>query len=128
MATKAHSSLSTTELHSPKYYTLSAVIADVSTAETVYVPIPYAGTVAKVQSVLEGALTSADATITVKDSAGNSMGSLTIAHTSSAAGDVDTLSPPSNEDVTAGDFITIETDGGSTGTKKLWLTVVVETS
>jgi len=152
MATKAHSTLTGAELHEPKgadtassgevyvadgsgsgawtanYYTLSAVIADVSTAETVYVPIPYAGTVAKVQSVLEGAITVADATVTVKDNAGNSMGTLTVAYSGSAAGDVDTLAPSANEDVTADDFITIETDGGSTDAQKLWLTVVVETS
>lgn len=123
-----HSTLSGSELHAPKYYTLNSVIADVSTTETVYVPIPYAGTVAKVVSVLEGVITAADATITVSDSSAASMGTLTITQSGSAAGDVDTLSPSSNNTVTADDYITIASDGGSTGSQKLWLTVVVETS
>lgn len=105
---------------------LNAVIADVSTAETVYIPIPYAGTITKVISVLGGAITVADATITVSNSAAASMGTLTVAYTSSAAGDVDTLAPGSNNTVTADDYITIATDGGSTGAQKLWLTVVLE--
>lgn len=150
MPTVDHSALTGAELHEPKgadsanagevyvatgggtgawtarEYHLTAVIADVSTAETVYVAIPYSGNVAKVTSVLEGAITTADATITVKDNAANSMGTLTIAQSGSAAGDIDTLTPASNQDVTDSDFITIETDGGSSTAQKLWLTVTVE--
>jgi hypothetical protein len=65
---------------------------------------PYSGTVVKVVSVLEGALTVADATVTVSDSSAASMGTLTIAFTSSAAGDVDTLAPASNNTVTDNDY------------------------
>jgi len=107
---------------------ITTVIADVSSAETIYVPIPYAGTVAKVQTVLEGAITVADATVTVSNSASASMGTLTIAFTSSAAGDVDTLAPASNNVVTDDDYITIATDGGSTDAQRLWVTVVVSRS
>lgn len=110
----------------PREYTLSVVIDDVSTADTNYIPVPYSGTVVKVQSVLEGALTGADATITVNNSAASSMGTLTITQAGSAAGDVDTLVPASNNTVTNDDYITIATDGGSTGTQRLWLTIVIE--
>jgi hypothetical protein len=54
------------------------------------------------------------------------MGTLTITQSGSAAGDVDTLSPSSNNTVTANSFITVETDGGSTGHKKLRFVVVLD--
>lgn len=152
MANVQHSALTGAELHEPKgaatasagevyvangaasgvwtprEYHLTAVIADVSTAETVYMAIPYQGTVVKVTSVLQNAITVADATVTVSNSAAASMGTLTIAFTGSAAGDVDTLAPGSNNTVTDSDYITIATDGGSTTAAQLWVTVTVERS
>lgn len=103
----------------------TGVIADVSTAETVYIPIPIGGTVSKVTTVLEGAITAADATLTVKNSAAASMGTITVAFSASASGDVDSLSPASNNTVTADDYITIETDGGSSTAQRVWFSVVV---
>lgn len=152
MANVEHSTLTGSDLHEPKgvaaasanevyvangsssgvwtalQYTLTGVIANVSNSETVYVPIPYAGTVTKVVTVLEGAITMADATVTVSDSAAASMGNITVAFTGSAAGDVDTLAPSSNNVVTANDFITVATDGGSSASQRLWFTVVVDRS
>ena len=90
--------------------------------------MPYAGTVSKIITVLEGAITVADATITAKNSAASSMGTITVAYTSSAAGDVDTLAPSSNNTVTDDDYITVETNGGSTTARKLWVTVIVDLS
>lgn len=150
MPTVEHSTLTSSNLHEPKgadtaaagqvyvangsgsgawtspIYTISATIADVSSASTVYVPVPYVGNVLKVVSVLSGAITVANATVTVKDSDGNSMGTITVAYSGSAAGDVDTLTPASNQDVTADDYITIETDGGSTDAASLYFTIVME--
>lgn len=105
---------------------ITTVIDNVSTADTVLVPIPYAGNITKVSTVLEGALTSADATIDVKNSSASSMGTITIAQSGSGAGDQDSLVPVSNNTVTDDDYISIETDGGSTNTRKLWVTVVLE--
>ena len=112
----------------PPPFTLSATIADVSTAETVYLPIPYAGTVTKVVSVLTGSLTTADATVTVRNSAAASMGTLTITQAGSAAGDVDTLSPVANHTVSANSFMTIETNGASDTARKLELVVFITRS
>jgi hypothetical protein len=56
------------------------------------------------------------------------MGTITVAYTSSAAGDVDTLAPSSNNTVTDDDYITVETNGGSTTARKLWVTVIVDLS
>lgn len=107
---------------------LTAAFADVSTAETIYIPIPYAGTITKIVTVLEGAIATADDTITVRNAAGTSMGTITITQSGSAAGDVDTLTPASNNTVTDDSFITLETDGASTSAQRLWVTVVVERS
>ena len=106
-------------------YTLTAVIADVSTAETVYIPVPYAGTVAKVVTVLEGAIATGDDTITVTNVGTGSMGTITITQSGSAAGDVDTLTPASNNTVTADQAISVATDGASTSAQRLWVTIVV---
>lgn len=152
MANTQHSTLTDPELHEPKgvaaasanevyvangsasgswaplELSFNIVIADISTAETVYIPIPYAGTITKVVSVLEGAIATADATITPKDASGSSMGTLTVAFSGSAAGDVDTLTPASNNTVTADSFITVETDGASTNTVRLFVTVILQRS
>lgn len=106
----------------------TTVIADVSTAEVVYIPIPHGGSVAKVTTVLEGAITIADATVTVKNAAGSSMGTITVAYTGSAAGDVDTLAPTTNNTVADDSFITVETNGGSTDAQRLWVTVSIDRS
>ncbi len=144
-----HSALTDPELHEPKGistaqsgeayiangagsgswvvppYTLTTRLDDVSTASTVYLAIPYAGTVKKVVTVLEGSLTTANATVTVKNSAGTSMGTLTITQSGSAAGDIDTLSPVSNNTVTNDSKISIETDGASDTSRKLFITVYI---
>lgn len=108
--------------------TLSGYIEDVSAVETVHVPVPYAGTISKVITVLENAIGSADSTVTVKNSSAVSMGTLTIAHSGSAAGDVDTLSPSSNNSVASDSFITVSSDGASTTQAKLRFTIVLDRS
>ena len=147
-----HSALTGTELHEPKGvaaaaagkvylsdglgsgswvvppYTLTTRLDDVSTASTVYIPIPFAGTVTKVVTVLEGSLTTANATVTVKNAAGSSMGTLTITQSGSAAGDIDSLTPVSNNTVTNDSRISVETDGASDTTRKLFVTVYIQGS
>ena len=147
-----HSALTGTDLHEPKGvaaaaagkvylsdglgsgswvvppYTLTTRLDDVSTASTVYIPIPFAGTVTKVVTVLEGSLTTANATVTVKNAAGSSMGTLIITQSGSAAGDIDTLTPVSNNTVTNDSRISVETDGASDTTRKLFVTVYIQGS
>ena len=108
--------------------TLTGYIENISASSTVYVPIPFAGTISKVVTVLEAAISSANATLTVKNAAAASMGTITVAQSGSAAGDVDTLSPSSNNTVAADSFITIASDGGSTNTATLRFVVVLDRS
>lgn len=105
---------------------LEGYLEDVSSVETVYVPIPFAGTIVKVLTVLEASISSANSTVTVKNSAGSSMGTLTITASGSAAGDVDILEPTTNNTVTADSFITIESNGASTNSAKLRFVVVLD--
>lgn len=152
MANVQHSALTASDLHEPKgvasatagkvYISdgsgsgawtsageiITGYIDDVSTAEVVHVPMPFAGTISKVITVLEGAITNADATITVKNASAASMGTLTITQSGSAAGDVDTLSPSSNNTVSVNTFITVETNGNSHTARKLRFAVVLDKS
>lgn len=105
---------------------LEGYLEDVSAVEKVYVPIPFAGTVVKVLTVLEASISSSNSTVTVKNAAGSSMGTLTITASGSAAGDIDVLTPVSNNTVTANSFITVESDGASTNTAKLRFVVVLD--
>jgi hypothetical protein len=107
--------------------TITNVIADVSTAETILIPIPVTGTVSAVYSVLEGAITVADATVTLVTSADAAMASLVITQSGSAAGDVDSDASITNASVTAGDYLKLATDGGSTTAQRLWVTILIDT-
>ena len=101
----------------------NAVIDDVSTAGTVYIGFPFACTITKINTVLGNAITLADSIVTAKNHSGGSMGTLTVAFSGSAAGDVDTLAPSSNNTLTADQRMSIETDGASTTASKLYITV-----
>ncbi len=109
-------------------YTVSGVIDDVSTAATIYLPIPFAGSVTKVVTVLAGSLTTANSTVTVRNAAGASMGTLTITQAGSAAGDIDTLAPVSNNTLSNDSRISVETDGASDTARKLYVTVYIQGS
>jgi hypothetical protein len=103
-----------------------AELTDVSTAETVFIPIPFNCTVENVYAVLQGTITVADATVTLKNTSGSTMDTITVLYTGSSAGTTFNVSPVSNNTFTAGQRMSIETDGGSTGTQKLFITVVAE--
>ena len=80
----------------------------------------------KVYSVLNGAISGGDATLTVKNNGGSSAGTITIANSGSAAGDLDSLEPGSNNTFAAGEKIEVETDGGSTNAIQVDLTLVFD--
>ena len=107
---------------------LTAVIADISTAGQIYIPIPdeFNGDVVEIRTVLGGAISGADATITPKV-IGTAMtnGVITVAQSGSAAGDVDTSRPTGANTVRAGEAVEIETDGASTGAVALGIAIVI---
>ena len=107
---------------------LNAIIADVGTGETVWVPIPVSGDIVRVDTVLEGALTGADATVTVKTAADATIAAIVITQSGSGAGDVDSNASPSNVAVTAGTAIKVVSDSASTGPQRVWVSITVDIS
>lgn len=105
-------------------FILTAQITDISTAGQVYIVSPVAAEVVSVSSVINTAITSADATLTVKTAAGT-VGTITITQSGSAAGDVDTLAAASNTAVAAGAAVEVETDGGSSTASVAQITVLM---
>lgn len=113
------SQLNTSSIFNVNERVLQGLIVDVSTAGTIYVPIPWGCTLSSAYTTLGAAVTGADAVITFKDNGGNTAGVITVAYSGSAAGDVDSTSFVTNNTFTQGQRIAIETDGGSTGTATL---------
>lgn len=97
---------------------------DVSTASTAYAVVPFSGTLSQVYSVLHAAITGADSTVSILNHAGLSAGTLTVSFSGSAAGDIDSLTPASNNTFTAGQKIGVSTDGLSSTAARLSVTLV----
>ena len=107
-------------------YFITAEIEDISTASSTFVAIPDGGKVIKIITALQGAITSANAALTFEIGGTAMTGSaITVAHSGSAAGDVDTASPTAANRVEEDGTIEMITDGGSTGAKKLLVTFVI---
>lgn len=107
---------------------LTGYLSDVSTAGQIYVPIPAGceGEIIEARSALNGAITGADATLTLKiGGTAVTNGSITVTQSGSAAGDVDVCNPSGARTVRAGDAVEIETDGGSTGAVAVMVTLVI---
>lgn len=98
---------------------------DISTASSSYVAMPYAGTVDIIYSVIHGAITGTDVTLTCKINGTDiTTGALTVAYTGSAAGDVDTVTPTAANAFTAGQYLEVAT-GGGTGAVRATITFLV---
>lgn len=110
-------------------FTLIGEIADISSAASSWVVSPYAGTIEKIYTAIDGAITGANAAITF-EIGGTAVtdGGITIAQASSAAGDIDSSTPSALNIVTAGQAIEIITDGGSTNAVKAVVTIVMQRS
>jgi hypothetical protein len=151
MANVEHSALTDPNLHEPKGLTgtshsgrvyvsngsasgawtarqdlITVHIHDISTATDIYVPIINAGTVSKLQTVTSAAIAGSDLIITAYNSSSASMGNLTVTQSGSAAGDVDEKLPTSNNTVTAGSYIRLNSNGGPTSHVDVMLLIAVD--
>lgn len=91
-----------------------------SDAAVVRFVAPVAGTISLIQTVLNDALATANATVTTAIGATPvTDGVVTIAEASSAAGDIDSATPSAANTVSVGDLITLTVGGGSTATGTL---------
>ena len=110
------------------FYVISAVIEDISTAQTVYIPMSMAGIVTRVDTVLGGTIATANAAISLTTSSDQGMANLTVAFSGSGAGDVDSDTSINNDAVTAGTYLKLTTDGASTNAVPLYVSILVDIS
>jgi len=111
----------------PQYVVVTGTIADLSTADTIYLPAGVTGTLYKVYTALGAAIATADATVSVSiNGTPVTNGSVTVAYSGSAAGDIDSATPTANNTMTAGDKIAIATDGASTNTAEVYVQLVIK--
>lgn len=103
------------------WYSLSNMLADVSTASSVRFCVPEDGYLRKVETTLGAAITVANSTVTVSHNNTALSPTITVAFTSSAEGDHDEAE--FFEPVSKGDWIEVATDGGSTTTAQLGITL-----
>lgn len=95
------------------WYSLAAEFADVATAETLTFVVPDNGWLRKVETVLDGAITASNETITVSINGSALSPTITITQSGSAAGDYDYAE--FYKPVAKGDRVTVATAGNSTG-------------
>ena len=108
-------------------YALTLDITDGSADATYYLICPHAGTISKIYSVIDAAVSTADITITANIGAvAVTDGVVTIATAGSAAGDVDSATPSAANAVTAGAAINlVVAGGGSGGAPRIHVVVVI---
>lgn len=116
---------SATELNQ---YTIGVDIADGSAEAAYYAVAPHAGDIKKLYSVIDGAVSTADITITASIGGVDvTDGVLTIATAASGAGDVDVATPSAANTVTAGQAIKLlVTGGGAGGSPRVHVDIVIE--
>lgn len=103
--------------------TMNGFITDISTAQTIYFVFPFACTIGDITTVLGGAITVANSVLTITKTGGGSLGTITITQSGSAEGDIDSLTPSSNNTLTANQWLKVVNDGGSTTAQPLSITV-----
>ena len=107
-------------------YFITGRISDISTAGSTFVAVPDGGRIIKIITSLQGASSGGNAGISF-EIGGTAVtgGGITVAHSGSAAGDIDTAEPTAANDIQEGQAIEMLTDGGSTGANKLNVTFVI---
>lgn len=107
---------------------VSGTIEDISTASSIIIPIPVDCTIVSFKAVLGGAITVADANITVTRGSGDTVASFIIPYDGSAEGATVDATPSGNVEFLASthNYLKIATDGGSTDTATLTVTVKVK--
>ncbi len=100
---------------------------DISSVETILMPVPFSCEVLSIKMILAGTITTAASTVTVTRSDGAAMGSQVIAFAGSAEGTSFTFTPSGNQMFDGGthNYIKLVSDGGSTNTVKMYVQALV---
>lgn len=102
-------------------------LADVSAPGQIYVVPGFRGKIKKISTVLNSAITGANAVLGAKIAGTAVTGSaITVAFSGSASGDVDTCIPTGANTFNEDQAIEIETDGASSTTAILYITIECE--
>ena len=115
-----------TELND-KTLLLSGIFADVSNPSTILIPIGFSCTVLSIDFILGGAITVANAGLTITRSDGAAMGTQAIAFSGSAEGTAFDFTPSGNAAFIYNThrYIKIVSDGASTTTQPLYVLVKI---
>lgn len=106
---------------------ITAQIDDVSTAGQIYVVPGFRGKIIRAYTALNSAISGADAGLTLKiGGTAVTGGTITIAQSGSASGDVDSCAPTAANSFTSSQAIEIETDGASSTTAIVTVTLELE--
>ena len=110
-------------------YVFTIHIQDASSAtaalNSAYLAMPFACTVTGVYSVAYAAIATTDNVLTVANNAGSSMGTITVAFTGSAIGDVDQITTiTTNNTFTAGQKLSVISNSGSATVCPMMITVL----
>lgn len=116
--------IDTTSILNTNKYKLHVVLDDLSSTSTeAFVVFPDDCTVTKLTSVLSGTISTTNAVITATKLGVGSMGTITIAQSGSAEGDVDSLTPVSNNTFTANQVLKLAVTTATTGAEAAHLTI-----
>ena len=150
MANVTHSSLTGADLHEPKgvetansedvyvadgsgsgswkgqTLLLSKKLTDISGSFDRYIPLPVACRVVHITTAISAAISGSDLVLTFKNAAAASMGTVTVTQSGSAAGDIDTLTPSSNNTFAVNTAIEIEGNGGPSSHVDLDVAILLE--
>ena len=104
------------------------VTMTLGTAASVYHVVPYNCKLIAVYTIIDAALATANEVLTVKNAVGGSTaGTVTITQAGSAAGDVDSVAPTTNNTFLPGTgVVEIATDGGNTVAARCDITLVFQ--
>lgn len=106
---------------------ITAQIADVSAAGQIYVVPGFRGKIIRAYTALNSAITGADAGLTLKiGGTAVTGGTITITQSGSASGDVDSCTPTGANSFTSTQAVEIETDGASSTTAIVTVTLELE--
>ncbi len=107
-------------------YFISGRVTDISTAGSTYVAVPDGGRIVKIVTILQGAISGGNAAITFEiDGTAVTNAGITVAHSGSAVGTMDSSVPSALNRVEEDGKIEIITDGNSTGAKSLDVTFTI---
>ena len=124
------SELDTTSIFDVNQHVFTVHMQDASSAtaalNSAYLVLPFGCTVTQVYGVSNAAIATTDNVITVANNGGSSMGTITVAFTGSAVGDIDTITAiTTNNTFTAGQKMSFISNSGSATVCPMTFTVIV---